>query len=169
MVTVQVDLVKFNRDFEKFKNQFELILREIAVDFTRRFLIEVIGRTNIGDAQTFLDLYEERQKKYGYFPIEGLAKGSWITELNNPSGIISGVYDTQSRGEAVQEFFEPEIKNFKLGDTVYITNKLHYIEFQANGDLALARTYSRATNIFDSVVKKTNRLLRKQRETARGA
>lgn len=169
MVTVQVDLVKFNRDFEKFKNQLEFVLKKIAIDFTRDFLANTIRNTKLGDAQANLDLYLKRQKEYGYFPIQGLAKGSWVTELNNPSGIVDGVYDTQGTGEASRKFFEPEMKNFNLGDTIYITNRLHYIQLDARGDDAIQKTFSLSSQLFDSVVKKVNRVLLKENLTARGA
>lgn len=156
MIKIQVDLVKFNKDFEKFKNQFELILRIVAVDFTRKFLASTIYFTKIGNAEKYMEYYLQRQKEYGYLPIQGLAKGSWITKLNSPSNDVAGVYDSLGNGKASVGIFEPEMKNFKLGDTVYITNKLHYIELDANGDKAIAYTYSTSTVLFKQVVDRIN-------------
>lgn len=160
---IQIDLVKFNKDFQVFKNQIEFVLKKIAVDFTRDFLANTIRNTTLGDSELNFDMYLQRQKEYGYLPVQGLAKGSWVTELNTPSGIIDGVYDTQGTGEAARKFFEPEMQNFKLGDTVYITNRLHYIQLDANGDVAIQKTFSLSSQIFDSVVKKVNRMVLKER------
>lgn len=169
MIKIQVDLVKFNKDFDVFKNQLEFILKKIAIDFTRDFLANTIRSTKLGDATANLDLYLQRQKEYGYFPVQGLAKGSWVTELNNPSGVVDGVYDTQGTGEASRKFFEPEMQNFNVGDTIYITNRLHYIELDAEGDVAIQKTFSLSSQIFDSVVKKVNRIIIKEKLKPRGS
>jgi hypothetical protein len=169
MVTVGVDTVKFKRDFEVFKNQLQELLQQIAIKFTREFLIEVVSKTKLGDAQAYMELYKQREKEYGYRPIEGLAKGSWITELNNKSDVVEGLYDSTGQGKAVTTTFDTEMRNYKLGDTIYITNKLHYIELQADGDSALATAYARSILIFEKTVNQTNRVLTKNSLTPRGA
>lgn len=156
---ITVDMLKFNNDFDKFKNNLQEALKSIAINFTRIFLEKTIKNTKLGDSEANLDLYLQRQKEYGYLPVQGLAKGSWVTELNNPSSVVAGVYDSQGTGEANVKFFEPEMKNFNLGDSIYITNRLHYISLDAEGDVAIQKSISISSQIFSSVVKRANEML----------
>lgn len=156
---ITIDSVKFNRDFDKFKNQLQQVLKSIAINFTRSFLEKTIDNTKLGDAEKNLESYLARQREYGYKPIQGLAKGSWVTELNNSSNTIEGVYDTQGTGEASRKFFEPEMKNFNLGDSIYLTNRLHYIQNGAKGDVAIQKSISLSSQIFSSVVRRANEVL----------
>lgn len=168
MVSVKIDMKDFNKSVDELLKYHKKLFTELAVNLSRDILRRLVTKTKIGDAVEFLPEYEQRYKDKGFLPKEGLAKGSWVTELNTVSPEGAVFYDSTESGVAITRTFETEMMNFKLGDTVNLHNSLPYIrqgqdgsKGNADGDVAIAEVFAERTRLINLAIRQSYRQLSK--------
>ena len=98
---------------------------------------EAIEKTPIGDAEVYLSLYKKRQREIGLDVIEGVAKGGW--QVNTSGNFEPQFIYTVFSGKIAYSLIKTSLKDYKLGDTVFVGNKGFYIKLLENN-------YSSQTN-----------------------
>lgn len=163
MISLKVDFTAFNKSLDELVKYHRELFTTMAVTLARDILVRLIRKTKIGDPSriaeggAYAQLYEERQATKGYDVRVGLAKGSWITELNTVTPEGAALYDSNNTNVALRTTFETEMKNFKLGDVINLHNSLDYITEDAEGDVAIAETFAASSRIINSAIRKSYR------------
>lgn len=95
--------------------------------FIYKITWQAIENTPYGSVEDYVELYN-RPSRLKYLPAEaGYAKGGWVMEMNKP---FSSMFFTKADSENAlntKYFNESRSLNYKLGDTVYITNNVPYV------------------------------------------
>lgn len=87
----------------------------------------------------------------------GALRGAWIASLNTPDSRDVGTLDKNGANTAIKALYS--ISNFKVGDTLYLTNNKPYAEFIEYGYSAQAPTGMVRVNIirFNSILESVAR------------
>jgi hypothetical protein len=125
MITMNSD--ELYQQLKKFSESFRTKLEKGTEVFAYKTADILIQSTPYGDSKTFEGLYKKREKQYGFKPIEGLSKGSWLMSFNDPVFINEIAYDNSSGGKS-QARNHAIAQEYQLGETIYITNAVPYIE-----------------------------------------
>ena len=125
MITIHSD--ELHRQLLEFSKKFRTTLEKGVERFVYKTADILIQSTPYGDDVLYSDLYEQRQRKYGFKPIAGLAKGSWLMSFDEVVNIPEVAYDNRSGGKS-QARIHAISQEYQLGETVYITNSVPYIE-----------------------------------------
>lgn len=123
MVTVDAkDLIK---DLQQFYLDVVRRMESMVSGFAYEISLTAIGNTPLGDAETYIKLYQRRERTYGLQPVEGLARGGWQVSLDG-SLDFQELYGAGS-GNTAASAVKIGMMNYKLGDTVIVGNKGPYI------------------------------------------
>lgn len=128
------DLLKDLEEYQKsVVSGLESMVRGFAYEITQH----AINNTPLGNAEQYLSLYRRRYERTGLYPQEGFARGSWQATNNvEPHGIQAN-YGTDAGSVALLQA-KTSIANYKIGETVYITNTGPYINLLEGGSSAQA-------------------------------
>lgn len=95
---------------------------------------KAITETPLGNEELHKRLYQQRitnskWQSYGLSPIEGFAQGAWQASIGKSATSWSSTYN----GEDAFQYIQQELKSYRIGDDVYITNIGPYIGNLENG------------------------------------
>lgn len=98
------------------------MVQEFAIAATT----EAIDNTPLGNAQLYEKQYLARQRRIGLRPEEGFARGSWRVSVDGTLD-IQELYGKGS-GDTAVGIAKQDIQEYKLGDTIMISNFGYYIK-----------------------------------------
>jgi hypothetical protein len=125
MVTFESE--DFQKQLHDIAKRFREKLEKGTEDFIYRTADILIQSTPYGDDKVYQSLYLKREKETGLAPFAGFSKGSWIMSFGAPALVGAIVPDNKSGGKS-QARNHAIAHEFQLGDIVYITNSVPYIE-----------------------------------------
>lgn len=125
MITIHAD--ELHNQLKAFSEKFRRTLEKGVERFAYRTADIFIQSTPYGDANKFLDLYVKREEKYGFEIRPGLAKGSWLLVTGQPVFIEEVAYDNKY-GSKSQARAQASAQEYILGETIYLTNSVPYIQ-----------------------------------------
>lgn len=122
---------QLNRYTEAVKERLNKIVYQTVID---NLAYSAIEKTPFGNLKNNYNKYMERFDLTGLDPEPGYAKGSWLLEVEGYSGSpyamrVSDSRGTQSKALAKNEF----LRDFELGDSIYLSNNLFYIGLLNDG------------------------------------
>lgn len=167
---IKMDSKAFQESVKALADMYERMLVIAVMKASEAFLTNIVMNNPLGDSELFQEFYRERQKTSGYDPIQGLSKGSWITELNAVTPEREGLYDSTGAGKAVTLTFKTEMRNFKLGDVIYFHNSVDYIESpQVDGAELVVKAYAEREAILKKAFSEARSYIRKELSKAKGS
>lgn len=172
---IKMDSKAFQESVKALADMYERMLVIAVMKASEAFLTNIVMNNPLGDDQFYARLYKERQDSSGYKPIQGLSKGSWITELNAVTPEREGLYDSTGAGKAVTLTFKTEMRNFKLGDVIYFHNSVDYINATTpsgkkpvDGDKLVANAYAQREAILKKAFAEARSYIKKEISKAKG-
>lgn len=132
------NLREFNASLDKFYKvecvgEASAMVRRVAFAVDKALVMGTpVGNPDLWKANNQPKKINRNQKGYtgkGY--VGGRARANWIPTVNTPFGGTVGRPDKQ--GAATIGLLAPVTAAFKLGDTIWITNNLPYMEALNNG------------------------------------
>lgn len=139
---ITCDSSKLLNDLKDFHKEATRRLKSMVMDFSSTVTSVVIDKTPLGSAEVYPKFYDKRLtdpawQSYGLQPVEGFAKGSW--RISTDGSINVQELYTSGSGDVALGLADDAVENYKLGDTVTISNKGPYID-------KLESNYSEQTN-----------------------
>lgn len=123
------DLLK---DLEEYQKSVVSGLESMVRGFAYEISQHAINNTPLGNAEQYLNLYRRRYEATGLYPQEGFARGSWQATNKTEAQGIQANYGADSGATALLQA-KTSLTNYKLGETVYITNTGPYINLLEGG------------------------------------
>lgn len=134
MLNLKVDTSKLLKQIQEYKEQVEKKLIKMVQLFSYNITLQAINNTPYGslvnpDTGELNNLYfiPARAQEYRLTPQPGHAKGGWILSFGSSSRNRMGVVATSEEAENVKLNAEIQSKEYKLGETIYITNNIPYV------------------------------------------
>lgn len=154
-----MNLDKFFADvINKAENKAEAFVKEVVA----LSVIEIAVENNtLGDDEKHQELYQRRFVRTGglYQPIAGLSSNNWQVTVGSspdaPGGFVQEYYTSNGKGGASVE--SAARLDFKVGQTVYVTNVVDYIikiggkDFRDDALRNLGVFYNSAAKIADNI------------------
>lgn len=122
---VTCDTSKLEQSLKKFHEEAVRKLGGMVQKFSHIVALTAIDNTPIGDSIKWEALYLERQNLIGLEPIEGFAKGSWRVSMDGTLEMQT-LYG-QDSDEMAASIIKQDLNQYKLGETVMISNFGPYI------------------------------------------
>lgn len=129
-------------DLDKFHKEATRKMKGMVRDFSSIVTSTAIDNTPQGNSDTSANWYNKRltdprNQSYGLQPIEGFARGSWRVDTDG-SLEVQELY-TNTAGSMAMSIADSSLNDYKLGDTVMISNYGPYIR-------SLEKNYSGQTH-----------------------
>lgn len=122
---VTCDTSKLEESLKKFHEEAVRKLGGMVQKFSHIVALTAIDNTPIGDSVKYESLYKLRQQNIGLEPIEGFAKGSWRVSMDGTLEMQT-LYG-QDSDEMAASIIKQDLNQYKLGETVMISNFGPYI------------------------------------------
>ena len=145
------DTSKLEASLDKAKVEINRKLGGMVQKFSYAISISAIRNTPIGDSEAYALKYAQRFAKLGLEPIEGFARGSWRVNMNSPDTMLHEIYGADSGGVA-EQIISIHLEEYKLGDSIYISNVGPYIEKLENNHSLQTRDMGIANPTFESIL-----------------
>lgn len=126
MIELNVD--EFTKEFDLLVEKYETRMVEMVQDFAyKAILFKAVDLTPFGDLNDITERYYNDKRRLRYLPpVPGTAKGGWVVSMNTrddelfPGRADSGGTNIKSKGKR-------KLKEFKLGDMIFIQNNVPYM------------------------------------------
>ena len=125
MIKIHAD--ELHTQLKAFSEKFRSTLEKGVERFAYKTADIFIQSTPYGNVDKYFDLYVKRQDKYGFDIRPGLSKGSWLLSTGQPVFIEEVAYDNRSGGKSQARAYSSS-QEYMLGETIYLTNSVPYIE-----------------------------------------
>lgn len=129
---ISCDTSKLEDELKKFHEEATRKMEGMVQLFSYWVTFEAIENTPFGDDIEYAALYNNRLRlgitknnKAGH------AKGGWVIEMNQPYSSWWFMQADNENAENVKWAADHRSENYKLGDTVYITNNVPYVSADA--------------------------------------
>lgn len=122
---ISCDTSNLEQDLKKFHEEAVRKLGGMVQKFSHIVALTAIDNTPIGDSVKYESLYLLRQKNIGLEPIEGFAKGSW--RVSTDGTLEMQTLYGQDSDEMAASLIKQDLNEYKLGETVMISNFGPYI------------------------------------------
>jgi hypothetical protein len=122
---VSCDTSKLEENLNKFHEEAVRKMQGMVQKFSHIVAWTAIDNTPIGDSLKWEDLYQKRYDEIGLEPIEGFAKGSWRVSMDGTLEMQT-LYG-QDSDEMAASLIKQDLSQYKLGETVMISNFGPYI------------------------------------------
>jgi hypothetical protein len=122
---VSCDTSKLEENLKKFHEEAVRKMQGMVQKFSHIVAWTAIDNTPIGDSLKWEDLYQKRYDEIGLEPIEGFAKGSWRVSMDGTLEMQT-LYG-QDSDEMAASLIKQDLSQYKLGETVMISNFGPYI------------------------------------------
>jgi hypothetical protein len=130
---VTCDTSKLEENLKKFHEEAVRKMEGMVRKFSHIAAWTAIDNTPIGDSMKWEDLYDLRKRTIGLEPIEGFAKGSW--RVSTDGTLEMQTLYGQDSDEMAASLIKQDLMDYKLGETVMISNFGPYIlELEKNFD-----------------------------------
>lgn len=129
---IKINGEELHKQLEAFAAKFRSTLEKGVERFAYKTADILIQSTPYGNVDKYLELYEDRQERYGFDIAPGLAKGSWLLSTGQPVFIQEVAYDNKY-GSKSQARSYASAQEYMLGETIYLTNSVPYIEHLEKG------------------------------------
>lgn len=133
-VQIKVSTDVLLKQLQEYKLQVQRKLTGMVELFSYNITLEAINNTPYGsfvnkDTGEINSLYfiPARSSEYHLQPEPGHAKGGWILSFGSSSKYKLGVIANSENADNVKVSAENSAKDYKLGETVYITNNIPYV------------------------------------------
>ncbi len=127
---IHCNISAFEKSFKDLEKEITRKMEGMVRKFTYTVSFTAIDNTPMGDSALYPSWYEMRKndpnwQSYGLEPVEGFARGSWNVSMD---GVLSmqQIYG-KSSGEKAEAKIKSDMLEYKLGDTVMISNFGPYI------------------------------------------
>lgn len=139
-----VDATDTIKSLQEYKIQLEEKMKQAVWKTMHYWADVIINVTPVGDLNAFMGYYIRRKEIYGWQLKPGLLMGNYTVTLNSPDT----TFDSGSFDNIAGANFHGKVRyaenNYKLGDTVYITNNTPYLYQQGiNAGGAIEAGYSK--------------------------
>lgn len=126
---ISCDTSKLEAELKKFHEEAVRKLEGMVEIFSYKITFEAIENTPFGDADKYIDLYTNklRLNMTNQDADAGRAKGGWVIEMNKPYTSWWFMKADNENATNVKWAADQRSQNYKLGDTVYITNNVPYM------------------------------------------
>lgn len=125
---ISVDISKLKSELEKFHKETVRKLEGMVELFVYNVTFSAIENTPFGDDDAYAKLYNHPARlAITKNARAGLAKGGWVIEMNKPYTSQWFMQADNEVAENVKWAADQRSQNYKLGDTVYITNNVPYV------------------------------------------
>lgn len=124
---ITCDTSALEKQLQEFHKEAVRKLEGMVQKFIFTLSFTAIDNTPLGDAELYLDAYVERMFSLGLQPIEGFARGSWQVTFDSDYPEVQELYG-QSSGKVAESAIKIHLMNYKLGQSVYVSNVGPYIE-----------------------------------------
>jgi hypothetical protein len=129
---ISCDTSKLEQSLKKFHEETVRKLEGMVQIFSYWVTWEAIENTPFGDDVEYVALYNTKARMQVLKNAKaGMAKGGWIIEMNKPYTSHWFMQADTENAENVKKSAEYRSENYKLGDTVYITNNVPYVSSDA--------------------------------------
>lgn len=125
---ISCDTSKLEQSLKKFHEEATRKLEGMVELFSYWVTFEAIENTPFGDDQLYAGLYQNparlsivKNTKAGH------AKGGWVIEQNKPFSSVWFMQADNENADNVKWAADQRSQNYKIGDTVYITNSVPYV------------------------------------------
>jgi hypothetical protein len=122
---VSCDTSKLEQSLKKFHEDAVRKMQGMVQKFSHIVAWTAIDNTPLGDSLKWEDLYQKRYEEIGLEPIEGFAKGSWRVSMDGTLEMQT-LYG-QDSDEMAASLIKQDLNQYKLGETVMISNFGPYI------------------------------------------
>ncbi len=119
------DTSKLEESLKKAHEEAVRKMQGMVQKFSHIVALTAIDNTPIGDSIKYESLYSYRYEKTGLEPIEGFAKGSWRVSMDGTLE-MQALYG-QNSDEQAASLIKQDLMEYKLGETVMISNFGPYI------------------------------------------
>lgn len=120
------ELAKQLEEYSKeVQRKLEFMVEQFAVDVLR----SASSNSRLGDAEEFFNFYQERYRREGWLPIEGMSKGGWVVGLDGNVAFVER-HGGNTTNEAVSQA-QSDVKGYRLGQPFVIGNAVPYVPFYA--------------------------------------
>lgn len=134
MLSIKMDSSALLKSIQKYKEEVQRKLVGMVQLFSYNITVEAINQTpygsiinpNTGELNT-LYFIPARSEVYHLQPYPGHAKGGWILSFGNSSRNRMGAPASSEEAENTKISAELAAKDYKLGETIYITNNIPYV------------------------------------------
>lgn len=125
---ISCDTSKLEADLKKFHQEAVRKLEGMVEKFTYWVTWEAIENTPYGDDVEYSVLYNNPQRlRITKSAKAGLAKGGWVIEMNKAYQAWWFMQADNENATNVKWAAAGRSENYKIGDTVYITNNVPYV------------------------------------------
>jgi hypothetical protein len=122
---ITCDTSKLEQSLKKFHEEAVRKMEGMVQKFSHIVALTAIDNTPIGNSIEWKDLYQKRYEEIGLEPIEGFAKGSWRISMDGTLEMQT-LYG-QDSDEMAASIIKQDLNQYKLGETVMISNFGPYI------------------------------------------
>lgn len=119
------DTSKLEESLKKAHEEAVRKMQGMVQKFSHIVALTAIDNTPIGDSIKYESLYLYRYENIGLEPIEGFAKGSWRVSMDGTLEMQT-LYG-QNSDEQASSLIKQDLMQYKLGETVMISNFGPYI------------------------------------------
>ena len=125
---ITCDTSKLEADLKKFHEESIRKLEGMVEKFTYWVAFEAVENTPFGDANAYAPLYNNKTRlSFTGNADAGYAKGGWTIEMNKPYQAWWFMQADNENAQNVKWALDHRSTNYKIGDTVYITNNVPYV------------------------------------------
>ncbi len=129
---ISCDTSKLQQSLKKFHEEAIRKMEGMVQLFIYHVAFEAIENTPFGDDVEYAALYNNPARKRVLKNTKaGMAKGGWIIEMNKPYTSWWFMQADSENALNVKQSAEYRSENYKLGNTVYITNNVPYVSKDA--------------------------------------
>ena len=121
---VKANIEDLLKSFDRVQEEIAARLRYMAVDFAYKITLKAIDTTPIG---TMNPSYLIDSRRDYYAPEPGTAKGGWRVSFDEQDWVGSWVIAENKEAKNIKNRAENKLSQFKLGDTISISNDVKYI------------------------------------------
>jgi hypothetical protein len=126
------DTSKLEESLKKFYEEAIRKMEGMVQIFAYKIAYEAIENTPFGNADDYAALYNNRTRMRILKNAKaGMAKGGWIVEMNKPYTSWWFMQADDENALNVKQSAEYRSENYKLGNTIYITNNVPYVSKDA--------------------------------------
>lgn len=122
---IKCDTSKLEAHLKKFHEEAIRKMQGMVRIFSYMVAVTAIENTPLGNSIKYLDYYLSREKQLNLQPIEGFARGSWRVSMDGTLE-MQELYG-QDSDEMASSLIKSDLEQYKLGETVIISNLGPYI------------------------------------------
>ena len=130
---ISCDTSKLEAELKKFHEEAVRKLEGMVEIFSYKIAFQAIENTPFGDSDAYSSLYRNkiRLDLVHQDADAGRAKGGWVIQMNKPYTSWWFMKADSELASNVKWANDARSENYKIGDTVYITNNVPYVATDA--------------------------------------